>query len=113
MNDKDFLDQLFCSARTTEPYLADDGFSGAVVDKLHALDLTRTKPRLPLWQQLAINVLFALVGGVLACSFLPLDALLAMLPSSLVINPASIAAMALFSAVLSLGGYWLSESRTL
>jgi len=107
MNGNHDLDRLFAAARETEPYLHDDGFTAGVMARLPAVRL------LPFWKDSLITLVFTLVGCVAALYFFPVARLVQLLPSSFVISPLSIAAMAALAGLVAGSAYLATESSRL
>jgi|TARA_B110000908_G_C10233021_1_gene441648 hypothetical protein len=78
------IDSLFAELRNTEPCMQDQGFSTRIIAELEQ------KAELSFFKDALITMLFTLLGCLLTYAFFPVAELMALLPSSIHINPMSL-----------------------
>jgi hypothetical protein len=100
------LDEMFNTLRSTEPYLADDGFTSAVIVRLPEAQ------QLPAWLSNLIMLGFTAFGSAIAAWQLPAMKLVSFPTSSLISLPVlGIAAVSTF--VFSYIVVWMAQNDSI
>ncbi len=112
MVDSNSLDDMFKTLRNTEPYLADNGFTSAVLVRLPEAK------QLPLWLKNLIMLVFTTIGSAITASQVPLveklpimDMLSAASSSLLSLSTLGIAAISTF--VISYIIIWMAQNDSI
>jgi len=99
------IDDLFASARTSEPYIHNQGFS------THVLAALPERAGLSFWADALITLLFTLLGCALAFAFFPSEKFAELVPTTIVISPMSLLTLTGLISLACGSAYWASETN--
>lgn len=102
MNNVTDIDNLFAQARSTEPYLNDQGFTSKLSSQI------QSSKQLSLGQESAVSIVATVLGCVVAYQFFPVGDLLQLVPAHLSITPVKLLGV---SSLLATLAYWFAESK--
>lgn len=102
MNNVTDIDNLFAQARSTEPYLNDQGFTSKVSSQI------QSSKQLSLGQESAVTIVATVLGCLVTYQFFPVGDLLQLVPAQLSITPVKLLGVA---SLVAAAAYWLTEDK--